>query len=307
MSETRKRIVLAGGSGFIGRALAKDLAARYDVVLLSRSPKARDDGIREIEWDGVHLGEWIALLNGAEAVVNLTGKNVNCPHTPENLREIASSRVDSVGAIIAALEHIKEPPRVWVQASAIGFYGDSKDVICDENSPPGNDNLAEICKQWEGAFQAAKTPKTRKVLLRIGFVLGRDGGALPVLEQLTRRYLGGRAGDGKQCISWIHMSDLLKMFRDAINNETLSGIFNAVGFEPVTNKVFMRELRHVLHRPWSPPVPAFIIRLGARWMKSEPSLALAGCHAIPIRFLEAGFQFRFSRLEDALADLYKNP
>jgi len=307
VNENPKRIVLAGGNGFIGRALAKDLAARYDVVVLTRSPKTREDGVREIEWDGVHLGEWIAFLNGAEAVINLTGKNVNCPHTPENLRELASSRVDPVCAIAAALKHIKEAPRVWVQASAIGYYGDSRDVICDENSPPGNDNLAEICKQWEGAFREVEAPKTRKVLLRIGFVLGRDGGALLVLEQLTRRYLGGRAGDGKQCISWIHMFDLVKMFRETMENEALSGIYNAVGFEPVTNKVFMRELRQVLHRPWSPPVPAFIIRLGARWMKSEPSLALAGCHAIPIRFLEMGFQFRFSRLEDALADLYKNP
>jgi uncharacterized protein (TIGR01777 family) len=305
VNQERKRIVLAGGSGFIGQALARDLAGRYDVVVLTRAPKERGDNIREVEWDGVHIGEWIACLKGAEAVVNLTGKNVNCPHTPENLRELTASRVDSVRAISAALEHIKTPPRVWVQASAIGFYGDSKDVICDENSPPGNDNLAEICKEWESALQAVEAPKTRKVLLRIGFVLGRDGGALPVLEQLTRRYLGGRAGDGKQCISWIHMIDLVKMFREAIENETLSGTYNAVGFEPVTNKVFMRELRHVLDRPWSPPVAAFVVRLGARWMKSEPSLALAGCHAIPIRFLESGFQFRFSRLEDALANLYK--
>lgn len=304
MSGNRKRIILAGGSGFIGHALAKELAANYEVIVLSRVPKPRNDGVRELEWDGVHLGEWITCLDGAEAVVNLTGKNINCPHTPENLRELTASRVDSVNAIYSALEHIKEPPRTWVQAGAIGFYGDPGDVICDEYSPPGSGALAEICQQWEGAFQGVNAPKTRKVLLRVGFVLGREGGALPVLEQLTRRFLGGKVGNGKQFISWIHLFDLVQMFRGSIERENWNGIYNAVGLEPVTNKEFMRQLRHVLHRPWSPPVPKFAIKLGARWMKSEPSLALGGCHAIPIRFLEVGFPFRFSKLSDALANLY---
>jgi hypothetical protein len=307
VSGNRKRIILAGGSGFIGHALAKELAAKYEVIVLTRTPKPRDDGVREIEWDGIHIGEWIALLDGAEAVVNLTGKNVNCPHTPENLHEFAASRIDSVNAIAGALEHIKEPPRVWVQAGAIGYYGDPGDMICDDYSPPGTGALAEICHQWEDAFHGLKAPKTRKVLLRIGFVLGRDGGALPVLEQLTRRFLGGRAGTGKQYISWIHIVDVVQMFRGAIENENWSGTYNAVGLAPVTNKEFMRQLRHSLHRPWSPPVPQFIIKLGARWMKSEPSLALGGCHSIPIRFLEGGFQFRFDKLSDALANLYREP
>ncbi len=305
MSANRKRVILAGGSGFIGHVLARELAAKYEVIVLSRMPKSRDDGIREIEWDGVHIGEWIAFLDGAEAVVNLAGKNINCPHTPDNLRELTASRVDSVSAIAAALEHIKEAPRVWVQAGAIGFYGDPGDAICDEYSPPGSDALSGICQRWEDAFHGVKAPKTRKVLLRVGFVLGREGGALPVLERLTRRFLGGRAGNGKQFISWIHIFDLAQMFRGGIENERWSGVYNAVGLSPVTNKEFMRELRHTLRRPWSPPAPKFAIKLGARWMKSEPSLALGGCHAIPIRFLEAGFQFRFSKLSDALANLYE--
>jgi uncharacterized protein (TIGR01777 family) len=304
VSEDRKRIVLAGGSGFIGQALAKDLAAGYDVAVLTRSPKTRDDGIREFEWDGVHIGEWISFMDGAEAVVNLAGRNINCLHTPENLRELIASRVDSVNALAAALEYIKEPPRVWVQASAIGYYGDPGDTPCDEHTPPGDNSLAEICRQWENAFCDVKAPDTRKILMRIGFVLGRDGGALPVLERFARRYLGGKVGSGKQSISWIHITDLTRMFRDAIEHDNWIGIYNAVGYEPVTNKDFMRELRHALHRPWSPPVPGFVVKLAARFMKTEPSLALAGCHAIPIRALEAGFQFRFEKLGDVLADLY---
>ena len=150
----------------------------------------------------------VNCLDGAEAVVNLAGKNINCPHKPENLRELAGSRVNSVRAIAGALGRLKNPPRVWVQAGAIGFYGGHRENVCDENSPPGDDALAEVCKQWEGAFNAADAPGTRRVLLRTGFVLGRDGGALPVLARLTKLFLGGAAGTGKQFISWIHLADL---------------------------------------------------------------------------------------------------
>jgi uncharacterized protein len=298
-----KRIVLAGGSGFIGQSLAKALLARgYEVVVLTRSPRT-GSGFREIEWNGTHLGEWIKFLDGAEAVVNLTGRNVNCPHTPENLREILESRVNSVRIIALAFDHVKTPPRVWVQAGAVGFYGDTKDRLCDENSPVGNDALAGVCKLLENAFNSANTPKTRRAILRIGFVLGKNGGALPLLSKLTKWFLGGRVGNGRQFISWIHIADLTKMFIETIERENLSGTFNAVGLNPEMNKFFMRELRRALYRPWSPPVPEFAVRLGARWMESEPSLALSSQCCAPIRFLEAGFEYQFSKLRPALEDL----
>jgi uncharacterized protein (TIGR01777 family) len=301
-----RRIVLAGGSGFLGRSLAKELIARnYEVVVLTRSPRERSDGVREVEWDGTGVGEWIKFVDGAEAVVNLAGKNINCPHTAKNIRGLTGSRVNSVRAIATAFENVKIPPRVWVQAGAIGFYGDPKEKICDENSTAGNDALAGICRQWEDAFNSANAPKTRKVLLRIGFVLGHNGGALPVLERLTKWFLGGRAGNGRQFISWIHITDLARIFAEAIEREDLSGAFNAVAPNPVTNKILMRELRRALHRPWSPPAPEFAVRIGSWLMKSEPSLALAGCRAAPKRFLDGGFQFQFPDLRGALKNLYE--
>src|SRR5581483_978850 len=306
MNANRKRIVIAGGSGFIGTALAKELSANYEVVVLSRSPKLRADGVKEIEWDGEHIGEWIQFLNGAEAVVNVAGKNINCPHTPENVHELTASRVNSVNAVGAGIYHVAQPPKTWVQASAIGFYGSPGETICDENSPPGNDTLTEICRQWENAFAEAKMPKTRKVLIRIGFVLGRDGGALPVLAKLTKWFLGGRTGSGKQFIIWIHISDLTRMIAEAVEREIFSGTFNAVGPNPVTNDDFMRELRYALHRPWSPPTPEWAVKFGARLMKSEPSLALAGVRVVPKRFFETGFQFRFSELSKAFENLYES-
>lgn len=300
----KKRIVIAGGSGFIGQSLARELLARnYEVVVLTRALRERTDGVHEVKWDGQQAGDWEKFLDGAEAVVNLTGKNINCPHTPENLRELIASRVNSVRAIAAAFENIKIPPRVWVQAGAIGFYGDNGGNLCDEDSQNGAGNLAEICRQWEDAFNSTITPATRKVTLRIGFVLGNDGGALPILSKLTKWFLGGSVGNGRQFISWIHIADLTRMFAEAIDKDTLSGTFNGVAPNPVTNREFMRELRRALHRPWSPPAPEFAVRLGSWLMNSEPSLALAGCRCDPKRFVETGFQFQFPNLRGALKNL----
>jgi len=300
----QKRIVIAGGSGFIGRALAKKFFEHgFEVVVLTRTPHAHTDDIREVAWDGKNSGEWVQFLDGAEAVINLTGKTINCPHTPANVREITASRVDSVNAIAAAIAQSKTPPRVWVQASATGFYGDTGDNARGENSPAGQNTLAEICRQWEMAFAMANVPQTRKVVLRIGFVLGRDGGALPVLSRLTKYFLGGAVGSGRQYISWIHLADLMQMFLAAVKRENLNGTFNAVTPNAVTNAEFMCELRRVLHRPWSPSVPEFAVRLGSWLMKSEPSLALVSQLCLPEKFLEMEFRFQFPHLRDALENL----
>lgn len=299
-----KRIVIAGGSGFIGTALASEFSKRgYAVVVLTRQPHERNDGVQEVTWNGEHIGEWIAALDGAEAVINLTGKNINCPHTPKNLQEIHSSRVNSVFALTAAILRNKVPPRTWVQASAVGYYGDTGDVPCDEHSPNGSNALAKICHDWEEASGIAKLPPIRKVTLRIGFVLGRNGGALPVLATLARLFLGGTVGSGRQYISWIHLADLVQMFVAAVEKENLTGPFNAVAPNPVTNEEFMRELRHALHRPWSPRVPEFAVKLGARLMRGEPSLGLISQRCLPGRFGEIEFPFQFPDLPSALQNL----
>ena len=301
---SKKRIVIAGGSGFLGTALADELVGRgCEVIVLTRRARRRSDGVREVVWDGEHAGDWIQFLDGVDAVVNLTGKTVNCRHTPENLREIIASRVHSVNAIGVAINQVKIPPRVWVQASATGFYGDTKDNVCDETSPAGSDALAGICQEWEAACAAVTVPQTRKVILRIGFVLGHGGGALPVLSKLTKCFLGGAVGNGRQFISWIHLADLVQMFVSAIENETLVGTYNAVAPAPVTNAEFMRELRRVLDRPWSPPAPVLAVKIGSRLLGSEASLALVSQRCAPKKILAAGFRFQFSELRGALENL----
>jgi len=300
----KKRVVLAGGSGFLGRELSKALLERgYGVVVLTRTPRERSDGVHEAEWTGAHIGEWIQFLDGADAVVNLAGRSVNCRHTPENLREIIESRVNSVQTVAAAFEHVKVPPRVWVQAGSLAFYGDRGDEWCDENSPSSPGTAVEICRRWENAFNVARAPKTRKVLFRIGIVLARDGGALSVLGKMAKWFFGGRAGGGRQYVSWIHLADVKRMFVEAIERENWSGVFNVCAPNPVTNDEFMRELRRALHRPWSPPAPEWAVRIGARLMNTEPSLALAGRRCAPKHFIENGFRFQFPELRAALKNI----
>jgi len=302
-AESSSRIVIAGGSGFIGSALAAHFTAQgNDVVVLTRTARAREDGVREVAWNGRSFGPWATELDGAAAVINLTGKNINCRHTDKNRREIIASRVVSVRAIADAIGASVTPVPVWVQASAVGIYGNAGDALCDESAPHGNDFMADVCEQWEAAFRAALTPDTRRVVLRFGVVLGRDGGALPMLATLARWGLGGTVGSGRQYMSWIHRDDLVSIVQRAITTP-MSGPYNAANHVPETNAAFMKRLRSAVHRPWSPPAPALAVKLGAYIIGTEPSIALDGQRCIPRRLDEEGFAFGHEDLSQTLHEL----
>ena len=304
--EQTKRIVIAGGAGFLGQALAQLLVKEgREVVILSRRPAPDRGPIRTVVWDGKTVGEWAEELDGAEAVVNFTGRSVACIYTPENKREIISSRVDSVRAIAEACKRFDEPPPVIVQAASLAIYGDPGDRICDESAPHGTGFSVDVCEAWEGAF-FADPAGPRRVALRIGFVLGRDGGALEQLAKLARWYVGGAAGNGRQYISWVHIEDFCRMVSWAIANPAAQGAYNATGPNPATNAEFMRLLRRTLERPWSPPTPACAVKLGARFiMKADPSLALTGRRCVPKRFLDEGFYIEHKDLAVALWQLLR--
>ncbi|MDQ6630390.1 MAG: TIGR01777 family oxidoreductase [Verrucomicrobiota bacterium] len=298
------RIMLAGGSGFLGQSLAVELLARnYEVIILTRSPKNRSPQIKEIFWDGKTLGDWKNFLNEATALVNFTGKSVNCRHTPENRRVIRDSRIDSVKILNAAILQCAQPPRAFVQCSTLAIYGNPGDKICEETAAFGHGFSEEIAQEWEKVFHETPTPATRKVILRIGFALGRNGGPLEILSSLTKYFLGGTVGNGRQYISWIHQADLNQMFLWGIEHAEIEGAFNATSFDPVTSAEFMRELRGAWHRPWSPPAPEWLVNIGAWLLRTEPSLALTGRRCLPKRFSEKGFQFQFPNLREALQNL----
>lgn len=299
-----KKVILPGGSGFLGHSFATDLVeAGYDVIVLTRAATKYKGPGRAVEWDGKNAAEWAREFDGAAAVVNFTGKSVNCRYTPANRQEINESRVDSVRAVDRATMACQNPPRVLIQAASLAVYGDAGDRICDESAPPGNGFPVETCLLWENAFNEGNTPGTRRVLFRIGFVLGRDGGALAVLGKLTRRFLGGTVGSGKQYISWLHIADLNRMFRRAMECDKISGVYNATGPQPVTNREFMRALRRVLHRPWSPPAPAWAVKIGSWFIGTEACLALTGRRCVPKRLVDEGFEFKFPELDGALQDV----
>jgi uncharacterized protein len=303
------RIILAGGSGFLGRSLAEHLTRRgREVFVLTRAPKGKRGAVRpvrEVAWDGRTVGDWARLLEGAEAVFNLAGRSVNCRYTRANRREIVESRVRSVGALGEAILGCAQPPRVLVQAASAAIYGDAGARICDESAPAGSGFSAETCVRWEAAFDAPDLPNTRKVLLRIGFVLGRGGGALGTLVKLTRAYLGGTVGGGRQYVSWLHAEDMNRIFLWAVERgAAANGTFNATGPAPVPNAEFMEALRRALRRPWSPPVPAGVVRLGAALMLTEAELALTGRRCLPERLIEDNFKFLYTSLDEALRDLF---
>lgn len=300
----KQRIILAGGSGFLGRALGPILLAKnYEVVVLSRQPAHESGGIRYVTWDGRKIGRWAEVLDNAKAIVNLTGKSVNCRYTSENRREIIESRVDSVRVLGEAIKQCGKPPEVFVQSGSLAIYGNAGDQWRDESSPHGTGFSVDVCERWEKAFDALDLPQTRKSLFRIAFVLARGEGALKILARLTKWFLGGRVGSGRQFISWIHIADLNQMFLWAIERNNISGVFNATSPNPVTNAQFMRELRRALNRPWSPPVPVPLVYIGAWLMRTEASLALSGWRCTPRHFLEQGFQFEFPELRPALSNI----
>jgi uncharacterized protein (TIGR01777 family) len=301
-----RRVILAGGSGFIGKGLSRVLLERgYDVVVLTRGDAHAEGGVRFVNWDARTVGPWAAELEGAAAIVNLVGKSVDCRKTEENRRVILESRVDSVRALGAASAGCAAPPPVWVQTATAHIYGDTGDEILDESSAIGEGFAPVVGVAWEKS-SAENAPATcRTVVLRISFVLGRHGGALGTLSKLARWFLGGATGSGRQWISWIHEADLQEIILRAIENPEMRGVYVVTAPHPVTNAEFMREVRKAVGRPWSPPVPEVMVRIGARMMGTDPELALMGRRCVPARLIAEGFEFRFSEVEGAIADLVR--
>lgn len=304
------KVILAGGSGFLGRAIARSLAAQgWEVVVLTRDtdrvPPADDmPALRAVMWSGETGGAWAAELEGAAALVNLAGRSINCVHSLEHSREIVDSRLNAVKGLAKGYARAKNPPPVWVQVSATGFYGNAGDRFCEESLPPGPGFLAEVCRRWEEAFAEVELDGARRVVLRLGPVLDQKTGPFPAMLSLVKKFAGGAAGTGRQFISWVHRDDAVAAFEAAITRPEMSGAYNVCAPGAVTNAEFMRELRAAVGRPWCPAAPEFVVRFVAEHhFATDGNLALHGQRATPQKLLATGFKFKHPAVGGAIRDL----
>lgn len=300
------KVILAGGSGFIGTRLIEALLQRGDsVTLLTRSlPAVQQRWSGRVDarlWNGRDPGPWVLTLNGADAVINLSGESVaGARWTPARKLALIKSRVDSTRALVSALERAQERPLVFVNASAVGYYGAAPGADCPETAPQGTDFLAALCGQWEREALAADKFEVRTATARFGVVLGTDGGALAKMLTPFRFGLGGPLGGGRQAFPWVHADDAVGAVLWAIDDAKMSGPFNVVAPEPATNAEFTKALGRALKRPAFLPAPAFAVRLALGEMSS---LLLEGQRAVPEKLLARGYSFRHPTLQGALASL----
>ncbi len=307
------KIVIPGGSGQVGTLLARAFhAAGDEVLVLSRSPQATP--WRTAAWDAENAGPWSREIDGADVVINLAGRSVNCRYTTHNRRLILDSRVRSTRAVGDAIAKAEHPPRVWLQAGTATIYSDRYDAPNDDTtgilggSEPGIPDTwrfsLEVARQWEAAVNEAVTSGTRKVILRSAMVMSADpGGIFATLLRLVRLRLGGRAGDGCQYVSWIHGDDFVRAIRLLIADGSLSGPINIASPEPLPYSEFMRALRDAAGVSIGLPATRWMLEIGALALQTETELILKSRRVIPERILAAGLAFQFPHWPDAAKDL----
>jgi uncharacterized protein (TIGR01777 family) len=302
------KIVIAGGTGFLGRPLAGALAAeRHDVVVLSRAPIQSRGGVRFVAWtpDG-GAGPFGAEIDGAGAIVNLAGEPIAGRRwSADQKRQILDSRVNATRSLVEAVRRAANPPGVLVSGSAVGYYGPLDDQFATEETQAGSDFLARVSVQWEAEAHRAVSDRTRVVCLRTGLVLEQDGGALPKMLPPFRLFAGGPVGSGRQYWPWIHRDDWIRLVRWTIETGAVSGPMNATAPNPVTNREFAGALGRALHRPALMPAPAFALKLMLGEMAG--ALLLSGQRAIPAKAQRLGFTFRYAAVDDALRAIFTEP
>lgn len=298
-----KNVVIAGGSGSLGQAVASHFASHGHTVFVLTRRLRSNSKFEQLLWDGKTVdASWATKLEGC-ILVNLAGELVDRVPTQANIDLLERSRVDPTRTLAMAANQFGKPA-LWLQMSTLAIYGDAGDGVLDETSQPasGPRQMAGVAKAWEACVDSSLAG--RLVILRTAVVLQSGSPALNRLVTMTKLLLGGTVGSGKQWVSWIHATDFLRALDLIVANEDIAGITHMTSPEPVTNSELMRTLRKVLHRPWTPPTPAWLVKIGARLLfKTDPQLGLTGRRAMPKRLLEKGFGFNYPSLEGALKEL----
>jgi len=311
----KPKIILAGGSGFLGKVLAAYFAAKgIEVVILTRRPVHRADSIREVSWDGQRIGVWVRELEGARALINLAGISVNCRYHAQNRKLMLDSRLDSTRVLGEAVARCTNPPPVWLNSSTATIYRHTYGPAWDEDGQIGGCPEAKdifsvhVATEWERVFGEATTPRTRKVALRSAMVLGHaKNSVLPNLLRLARLGLGGRLAGGRQFVSWIHEEDFCRAVEWILEHEELSGPVNLAAPNPVTNAELMTAIRKVCGAPFGLPAPLWLLEIGAFLLRTETELLIKSRRVMPGKLVADGFAFRYPHLTRAIEQLVKLP
>jgi uncharacterized protein (TIGR01777 family) len=306
------KIVIPGGSGHLGTLLARAFYPQHEVVVLSRHRALCP--WRNVAWDGVSLGSWAGEIDGADVVINLAGRSVDCRYSAARAREIVDSRVQSTRVVGEAISGVQNPPHLWLQASTATIYAHRFDAANDEehgilggsepDAPRDWDFSINVAKQWERAVDEAKTPRTRKVKLRSAIVMTPDAGTpFEIFLRLVRLGLGGKAGDGRQYVSWVHHDDFVRAIRFLIDQRFLDGVVNIAAPNPLPNVNFMKAIRKAWGISFGIPAQRHLLEVAAFFHRTETELLLKSRRVISGRLAQSGFQFRHPNWPQAAIEL----
>lgn len=306
MKQARK-IVIPGGTGFIGQVMAKHFATQGDeVIVLTRGNSEQKDGVQYVQWDGKTLGGWANTFEGADAIINMAGRTVNCRYNEKNKQQIYDSRLFSTEVIGVAIAQCKQPPTLWINAGSATIYRHALDRPMDEATGElGSGFSVDVCQKWEATFHKMKTPHTRKLMLRIAMVLGREGGVMPPFMNLVKRGIGGTQGKGNQYISWIHEYDFVRVIEWLMAHEEVTGILNVASPNPEPNQKFMKTLRQILNVPFGLPATKWMLEIGAWFIGTETELIVKSRRVVPGRLQELGFELKYPDLREAFEEIIK--
>ncbi len=295
----KKKIVLAGGTGFVGKYFAEQFKKLgYDIIIISRQSN-------HVPWGNTDA--IIAAIDGAEMLINLAGKSVDCRYTQKNKAEILRSRIDTTQALGEAVLQCKNPPPLWINSSSGTLYRHAEDHgMTEERGEVGTGFSVGIVKQWEEIFFSFQLPHTRKVALRMTIVLGKEGGAIKPLVNLVRFGLGGKQGNGNQMFSWVHIEDLYQMVLFFQQHHELNGAFNGASPNAIKNKILMKTFRDIMNVKIGLPSPKWLLEIGAVIIKTQTELILKSRWVLPERLVKAGFTFKFPTIDAALKDIIKD-
>ncbi len=312
-----KKIILAGGTGFIGQEMIKYFGKENEIVVLTRQQQNADNNrnhytslkpedltqVRFIKWDGKTAGEWAIELNNADLVINLAGKTVNCRYTQKNKNEILNSRIDAVKAIGYAIKKCTNPPKLWINSSSATIYRHAIDRPQDEYTGEFHEGFSvTVCQQWEKTFYEQPAPATRKVALRMAITLGPGGVLIPYFN-LLKFGLGGKQGSGKQMYSWVHIEDTCRMVDWIEAHNEIEGTYNCCSPNPVSNNEFMQTLRKATNTKFGLPAFEWMLTTGAAIIGTETELVLKSRWVIPTKISKTGFVFKYPLLKDAFSDI----